>query len=135
MTAADHRATDVRAVEETLIRRLAGWPVAASPDRAPHARRFPVACWCPEERCFRVWRAADAEPCRFSPTRSLRDCLEIRRCSSGENAFELRLARPVWEGNVRVVADFGGAEVVAEARSLPWTVSMALYRAATEGLL
>ena len=121
----------IRQIEEGLIRDVLGWRVVAGPETADG---YPAAFWSPEERCFMLLRSPDAPPTRFSPARCLRDCLEVRK-ALGDDRFDPRIARPVWEGNVRVVADFGAKEVVVEARSLPWTLSVAMYQAANDGLM
>lgn len=121
----------VKAIEETLIRDVLGWTIADAPGSG---ERYPLVYWSPAERCFKLQRSPDEPARRFSPTRCLRDCWEVRR-AVGDDRFCARLARPVWDGNVRVVCDCGTKEVVVEARSLPWTLSVAIYRAASEGLM
>lgn len=124
-------AASTRKIEEGLIRDVLGWHVVDDPGRAD---RYPAAFWSSRERAFMLLRSPDASPTRFAPTRCLRDCLEVRRVL-GRDRFDPRLARPVWEGNVRVVADCGSKEVVVEARSLAWTLSAAIYKAASDGLM
>lgn len=121
----------IREIEEALIREVLGWPIVARPETA---ERYPAVFWSSRTRSFMRVGSPGARPERFSPARCLRDCLEVRR-AIGDDRFDPHLARPVWEGNVRVVADFGSKEVVVEARSLPWTLSVAMYQAASDGLM
>lgn len=123
--------TSVREIEEGLIRDVLGWHVVDGPDGV---NSYPAAFWSSRDRCFMIVRFPGARPTRFSPARCLRDCLEVRK-AIGRDRFDPRLARPVWEGNVRVIADCGSKEVVVEARSLPWTLSAAIYKAACDGLM
>ncbi len=122
---------NIRKIEEGLIRDVLGWHVVDDPRTAD---AFPAVFWSSRERAFMLVRSSDARPTRFSPARCLRDCLEVRK-AIGDDRFHPRIARPVWEGNVRVVADFGSEEVVVEARSLAWTLSAAIYKAASDGLM
>lgn len=120
-----------KVVEETLISRVLGWPVVAAPDRADE---FPCAYWSDSDRCFCVTRDRErtAEP--FSPVTCFSDAWEVRRALDG-SPFRPALSRPLELTNVRVVADLGSREVVVEGRSLSWSLSLAIYRAAQEGLL
>lgn len=118
-------------VEETLIRRVLEWPLVTAAD---DAGEFPSAYWSESEQCFRVARRREAAPERFSPTTCFRDTLEVRRALDG-SPFDAALSRPLETTNVRVVADLGTREVVVEGRSLPWSLSLAIYRAEREGLL
>lgn len=121
-----------RRVEETLISDVLGWDVVTDPNEAADP---PAAYWSPSRGCFNVIRPERQEPEPFAPTRSFRDVWRISEELSRENGFSPRLARPVSRGNVRVVVDLGRREVVAEARSLPQALSMAIYQAAVEQLV
>lgn len=122
---------DSKSVEEALITDVLGWPVVEDPEEADS---YPAAYWSSRERCFLVLRPDGRRSERFSPTRSFEDVWEVRERLGGDSLF-LRLARPVSERNVRVVADCGRKEVVAEGRSLAWALSMAIYQAQSERLL
>lgn len=120
-----------RTVERTLIADILQWPVVDDPGEA---RDYPAAYWSPREECYNVKRLEGEEPERFTPTRSFRDVWEVSEVL-GSNGFAPRLARPLSDGNVRVVLDLGNKEVVAEARSLARALSMAIYQAVDESLL
>lgn len=122
---------DSKSVEKALITDVLGWPVVEDPEEAD---TYPAAYWSPGEGCYLVVGPDGRRPERFSPTRSFEDVWEVRKRLGG-NSFFPRLARPVSERNVRIVADCGGKEVVAEGRSLAWTLSMAIYQARNERLI
>lgn len=121
---------DERTIEETLIRDVLGWRIV---DDLGEVDDCPAACWSRDHGCFQVIGPGDDGPRPFRPARCLRDAWEVQEALEGR--FRPHLARPVWECNVRVVASFGSKEVVVEARSLPWTLSMALCQAARDGLV
>ncbi len=122
---------DSKSIEEALISDVLGWTVVEDPEEADS---YPAAYWSPGERCFVVRRLEGRPPERFSPTRCFEDVWEVRERLGG-NCFFPHLARPVSERNVRVVADCGSKEVVAEARSLAWALAMAIYQARNEQLI
>ncbi|MDP2496798.1 MAG: hypothetical protein Q8W44_02290 [Candidatus Palauibacterales bacterium] len=122
---------DSKSIEEALISDVLGWSLVEDPEEADS---YPAAYWSPAERCFVVRRLEGRPPERFSPTRCFEDVWEVRERLGG-NAFFPRLARPVSERNVRVVADCGPKEVVAEARSVAWALAMAIYQARSEQLI
>lgn len=112
-------------VDACLIREVLGWSIVEEPDAAS---AFPAAYWSGEERCFRVLRSPGDEPEPFRPTRSFYDALEVQE-SLDADRFVTVLSRPVFDGHVRVLADLGGEELVAEGRCLPRVLSVALYEA------
>lgn len=112
-------------VEACLIREALGWTIVDDPDAASE---FPAAYWSGEERCFRVLREPEAEAEPFRPTRSFYDALEVQETLGAERFFPV-LSRPLFEGHVRVLADLGDEELVAEGRCLPRVLSVALYEA------
>lgn len=120
-----------RTVEETLIREVLGWPIVENLSAPP---TYPAASWSPGERCFSVRRSPADGPEPFRPTCCLRHAWEVQE-ALGSERFSPFLARPVWEGNVRLVASFGSKEIVVEARSLPWTLCAAIYQATRDGLI
>ena len=122
---------DSRSIEEALITEVLGWSVVEDPEEADS---YPAACWSPGDGCFVVHRLEGRRPERFSPTRSFEDVWEVRKRLGG-NSFFPRLARPASERNVRVVADCGTKEVVAEARSVAWALAMTIYQARNEQLI
>lgn len=112
-------------VDACLIREALGWTIVDGPGSASE---FPAAYWSGEERCFRVVRGPEQEPEPFRPTRSFYDALEVQESLDPERIFPV-LSRPLFEGHVRVLADLGEAELVAEGRCLPRVLSVALYEA------
>lgn len=122
---------DSKSIEEALISDVLGWSVVEHPEQADS---YPAAYWSSQERCFVVLQGEGRRPERFSPTRSFEDVWEVRERLGG-NSFFPQLARPVSDRNVRVVADCGPKEVVAEARSLAWALAMAIYQARSERLI
>lgn len=112
-------------VDACLIRDALGWSIVDDPEAASS---FPAAYWSGEERCFRVLRSPEADPEPFRPTRSFYDALEVQESLDPDRVFPV-LSRPVFEGHVRVLADIGREELVAEGRCLPRVLSVALYEA------
>lgn len=119
-------------IEATLIREVLGWKVVESPRKAGD---YPAAWWSPNERCHQVVRSPGDPPQRFSPTRSLYDALEVHEVLEANGGLKTCFSRACFDGAVRIVADCGRCEIVAEGRCLPWTLSHILYHALNDGLL
>jgi len=123
-----------KVVEETLIREVLGWPIVEDAGAVARPDELPAVFWSSSDRCFRVARHRSARPERFSPIRSFRDAWEVGE-RLRERGFRTGLARPAFDGYVRVVARRGEREVVSEARSISCALAFAVYEAARAGLL
>lgn len=118
-------------VERTLIREVLGWRMV-EPGAEPDG--YPAAFWSSSRRCFCVVRRPGESPRPFSPATCLRDALEVQERLE-TRGFRPVLARPAFDGAVRLVADVGSAEIVCECRCLPRAIAAALYRAVDDGLI
>ena len=120
-----------RELEKTLIREILGWP-ECDPDGEPDG--YPAVFWSSSRGCYCVVRSPDDRPAPFRPCTCLKDILELQE-QVAENGLRTTLARPVFDGAVRVVADCGNREIVCESRQLSRALAAVLYRAVDDGLL